>query len=460
MKPVAFVADPLRMFEVVSFFSDAASALKARGHAAEVVVMDRRNRLLFRWGGFGPVTALDPERAAGPGARFEARDLEDIYRFSRAAGRLSDAPQDLLAGRAERIAEVWEGYLRTADPGLIVIWGGSLPVHRIIALTAGRQGREVLCLENGYFPATLQVGFGGANIDNPWLRRLGDDEFWDALGRKLRPVAPGGPADRCGPWLKAAQFVLALGYKRAAYQRTHPEVYISNTLLQGVASQLRPLWDRWVHGGPGGAPVLPDPYYFLPLQVHDDSQILLHSPWVRTMEQMVEVVHSAVGKAAPAARLVVKEHPVDAGRRAYARLRRRYPDVVWLRRGSVPDLVRRCRAVVTVNSTVGIEALKLGKPVITLGEAFYGLPGIVHSVRDEADLVRVLKAQDLTVEAERVDRYLDRLAKRFLPCAWRKREPAGPENLAEFIVQWTGGPGGMHPGFENGLDEPRKSHIK
>ena len=41
----------------------------------------------------------------------------------------------------------------------------------------------------------------------------------------------------------------------------------------------------------------------------------------------------------------------------------------------------------TINSSVGFEALLLNKPVITLGKSFYALDGLVTSVQSAADLV-------------------------------------------------------------------------
>lgn len=40
-------------------------------------------------------------------------------------------------------------------------------------------------------------------------------------------------------------------------------------------------------------------------------------------------------------------------------------------------LISKAKAVITINSTVGIEAPSLGKKVITLGNAFYNIEGIV-----------------------------------------------------------------------------------
>jgi capsular polysaccharide export protein len=41
-------------------------------------------------------------------------------------------------------------------------------------------------------------------------------------------------------------------------------------------------------------------------------------------------------------------------------------------------LLRDCRAVVTINSTVGPLALQHGKPVFVLADAVYRRPGLTH----------------------------------------------------------------------------------
>lgn len=53
------------------------------------------------------------------------------------------------------------------------------------------------------------------------------------------------------------------------------------------------------------------------------------------------------------------------------------------RPGSGPELaslIDKCRAVITMNSAVGMEALLAGKPVFTLAPAFYARSGMAHAV--------------------------------------------------------------------------------
>ena len=39
------------------------------------------------------------------------------------------------------------------------------------------------------------------------------------------------------------------------------------------------------------------------------------------------------------------------------------------------EVLKKAELVITLNSTVGIEALLYGKPVLTLGDAFYNIKG-------------------------------------------------------------------------------------
>ena len=80
---------------------------------------------------------------------------------------------------------------------------------------------------------------------------------------------------------------------------------------------------------------------------------------------------------------MIKLHPMDPGFRAWGRIIANAASrvgaadrVVFVENGSFEFLVKRCAGVVTVNSTAGVTAIKAGKPVKTLGEAVYDIPGL------------------------------------------------------------------------------------
>jgi capsule polysaccharide export protein KpsC/LpsZ len=72
--------------------------------------------------------------------------------------------------------------------------------------------------------------------------------------------------------------------------------------------------------------------------------------------------------------LAVKEHPLSIGRNSLSWLRR-LASIPGVRhhapRTSTHDLIAGAEGVAVIGSTVGLEALLHGKPVLTLGEPFY-----------------------------------------------------------------------------------------
>jgi len=50
--------------------------------------------------------------------------------------------------------------------------------------------------------------------------------------------------------------------------------------------------------------------------------------------------------------------------------------VHYLRGGNLDDLVRASQGMVTVNSTAGMRAVQLGRPLKALGQAIYDVPGL------------------------------------------------------------------------------------
>jgi capsule polysaccharide modification protein KpsS len=126
------------------------------------------------------------------------------------------------------------------------------------------------------------------------------------------------------------------------------------------------------------------PYFFVPLQVHLDSQ-LGHSGYASVEDFIREVVRTFAEHAPADHALVLKLHPMDRAYRDYgalvAELTRRhelagrlhYVDVV-----NLPAALRGARGTVVINSTVGLSSLTHGTPVKCLGTAVYDVPGLTH----------------------------------------------------------------------------------
>jgi len=155
-------------------------------------------------------------------------------------------------------------------------------------------------------------------------------------------------------------------------------------------------------------------YIFVPFQVNDDSQIISHSPNIKNMFELVELVIKAGKKINKTIndctyKLVFKEHPKDT-KTNYSHLYRNYNDhenVLFLQSGDTKELINNSSMVITINSTVGLEALMNFKKVITLGDAFYNIEGIVNHVENPKNLAKeIINVKNKTLDKELVKKFI------------------------------------------------------
>lgn len=127
------------------------------------------------------------------------------------------------------------------------------------------------------------------------------------------------------------------------------------------------------------------PYFVLPLQMEGDFSLRAYSPFPDIVTPMAMAIRSFARNAAPETLLFIKLHPHDPGQRPWRRLIAAEAAacgiagrVIFIDGGSLDALLADARGVVTVNSTVGIWALRAGVPVIALGDAIFNIPGLTH----------------------------------------------------------------------------------
>jgi len=120
-------------------------------------------------------------------------------------------------------------------------------------------------------------------------------------------------------------------------------------------------------------------YFMAPLQVHYDKQVLLKSEFTGMPKFIDKVVASFLRNADCHHKLIFKIHPVDRGYRDYkAKIKELNdqiggPRIYLVDRIDLDQLLANAHGVITINSTVGLTALRHGTPVKVLGEAIYDL---------------------------------------------------------------------------------------
>lgn len=131
------------------------------------------------------------------------------------------------------------------------------------------------------------------------------------------------------------------------------------------------------------------PYILVPLQVSSDSQVSLGSQYWGMEPFIEELIASFADHHVAGDRLVFKHHPRDRGYNHYGKFiqatARRHGvahQVLYFHDGALGPILKHAKAVVTINSTVGLQAIYHGIPTKVMGKSYYNLPGLT----DQQDL--------------------------------------------------------------------------
>lgn len=183
-------------------------------------------------------------------------------------------------------------------------------------------------------------------------------------------------------------------------------------------------------------------YIFIPFQVETDSQIILNSPKIKKMDELFELVSKAIEKynlkTNRQIKAVFKTHPLDPALdiKKILNLSKKYKDSILITSGETKELIKNSKVVITINSTVGVEALCEYKPVITLGEAFYNIEDIVYHVENFDELEKIIEIVLLKeVNKEIIKKFLYYLRfNYFKEIYWRNPDKCSIEKIVSEVL--------------------------
>lgn len=253
------------------------------------------------------------------------------------------------------------------NPKLIAIWNGIKYPQYILNDLAKELSIKTIFFENGFLPNTTQVDCKGINYLNSVPR---DRSFYEKLNF----------------------------YKKSLPNELVPRVPIRK--LQGDNINLN------------------REYIFIPLQVNYDSQIIKFSPWINSMQEFFELINNIADKFK--IDFIFKIHPSDRVT-DYSNLLKRAKNNVYFATNPTNELIKHSKAVITINSSVGIESLLFNKKVITLGKAFYNIDGIVKHANNEKELINILKnLENWQIDNKLIKNFLGYLYYEYLiPESWK-----------------------------------------
>jgi capsular polysaccharide export protein len=267
---------------------------------------------------------------------------------------------------------------------VILLFGDCRPIHRLAHKIAHRRKLEIGVFEEGYFrPDFVTLERFGAN-NHSLIPREAD--FY--LNSTIQPV---GPTRHIGNTYWYTAWWAILYYLAASilhsfffhYQHHRPLTWME--CFPWIRSVWRKLYylykehgifTQLTHAHAGQ-------FFLVPLQVHNDSQIHVHSRFDSVPHFINEVVTSFATHAPKNTILVIKHHPLDRGYHDHARFIRKLAEhfnlrgrCLYIHDQHLPTLLRFARGVVVINSTVGLSALHHGAPTKVCGKAIFDIAGL------------------------------------------------------------------------------------
>jgi capsular polysaccharide export protein len=280
----------------------------------------------------------------------------------------------LLIGRllSKRLYRKYHALLSRQRPDLLCVWNGHKFPEPMLCAMAARLDIPVAYFENGLLPQTTTLDNQGVNAACSLPGEAGFYKAYDGECDQHIAIIPRKPDNK----------------------------KLSNTQDD-----------------------LPGRFLLAPFQVDGDSQLIFNSPWIRSMRHLYRVLDRLSARLPDDLHIVVREHPTtSATYEDLHELARDNPRLHFISDTPLVDTLSRAEAVLTINSTVGMEAILLGRKLVTLGDAIYNLPGLVLHAVDEASLDDCIdKLDGFAPDADLRHRFICYLKNEFLvPGDWKQ----------------------------------------
>lgn len=243
-----------------------------------------------------------------------------------------------------------EAYFLENQDKVFLVWNGTKGVRKVAVEAAKSAGVQTIFMELAPIPQKISIDRKGVNYGsslprNPhffstWRKTVAIEENWGAIAEKITPR----------------------GLQR---------------VIKGRSDEVTSY-------------ELPQHYIFCPLQVPGDSQITEYGGWIESVEQFFEEVVIASKYLPENWGVVVKQHPSSEeglnSQNGWEEDNVFNGDAIL-----TTELIEKASLVVTVNSSVGLEASLFDKPVVVLGQAIYGIEGFCRFASDAVALRSVFE---------------------------------------------------------------------
>lgn len=272
----------------------------------------------------------------------------------------------------------------------LLVFGDWRPMHSEAIIIAKIKNIRVWVFEEGYLrPAYITMEQNGVNGRSELFN--GSNEFVDQIYQmKCDNSLKNDPILVSGKLSKR----MALAFNYGAFEllskpfffwyKTHrpngilkelaswiPRLYKKRKFRKQSLEDLRKLYRAHIN------------FFLFPLQLDSDSQVRLYSPFNGMKEAIIYILSSFAYHANKSDILVIRNHPMDNGLINYRQFIMNFSKsigigdrVVFVDTGNAKMMMQHTKAMVVLNSTIGMTGLENNLPVYCVGTSIYARPGL------------------------------------------------------------------------------------
>jgi capsular polysaccharide export protein len=277
-------------------------------------------------------------------------------------------------------------YLKENKIDKIFIFGDCRYYQSLAVSASDLLGVEVFVFEEGYLrPHYITLERHGVN---DYSRISRDPEFYKNLEDFNIEAPKNSDPNPILNWgiVMLYYFIAKLLFFRYPHYRHHRNFSATEEFFYGTRSLIRKV--IYTKRDKKYLPIIKNElsgkYFFVPLQTHNDFQILQHSEYGSIEKFIIEVLES-FAKNTNSDFIIFKHHPIDRGRKNYKQFILEQSNelgisnrVLVVHDLHLPTLLNNAKGTITINSTVGLSSIFHKTATITLGKAIYDIEGLTN----------------------------------------------------------------------------------
>lgn len=278
---------------------------------------------------------------------------ETIQRAKTALDASTQIPETAIGRRAklwtfQRQYAGSRAFFERNPDAVAVAWNGLNSARRVFMDAAKDAGNKTLFFELAPFPDRITIDPNGVNFNNSLPRVSAPYVAW----AKENHIAP-------SQWHSLRDTITQ------RQPATPPEALASERSLD-------------------------ENFVFVPLQYPGDSQLRIFGGDFRTVDKFVQTILDAASKFPSDWHIRLKEHPSAVPFVRAAIEKAGCANVVLDNTTNTFEQVKKSKLVMTINSSVGMEAMFFEKPVVAAGNCFWAVKGVADHAGTVELVERVL----------------------------------------------------------------------